>query len=125
MSYSVYLQGFQGGHAAKGGGKEARSLVGAYQVAMEPEFNYVRIEVGDGGAGIFASGDSMKVDRSCGTAVWDFLVELAIAVNWTIILIDGPACLTNEGQRRELPEELREEAVLIRSGEEFLAVMKA
>lgn len=65
----------------------------------------------------------MMVNHAGGTATWDLLVRAARAVDWTILLPDGPPVLTNENQRAELPAELAEDAIVISDGAALLGVI--
>ena len=123
MAYDVFFQGFKGGDAADGGGEAVRTMLEPHVTKSEPEHNFLRIEVEDGGADVYLSDDHMMVNHAGGSATWDLLVRAAAAASWTILLPDGPAVLTTESQRSELPAELAESAVLISGGAELLDVV--
>lgn len=123
MSYDVFFQGFKGGDAAPGGGDTVRAMLEPYMTESEPQHAFVRIEVEDGGADVYLSNDHMMVNHAGGSATWDLLVRAAAAASWTILLPDGPAVLTTENQRSELPSELAEGAVVISGGAELLDVV--
>ena len=123
MSYDVFFQGFEGGDAAAGGGGAVRAVLEPHVTQSDAEHSFVRIEVEDGGADAYLSDDHMMVNHPQGTGIRDLLVRAAAAANWTILLPDGPAVLTTESQRSELPAELAESAVLISGGAELLDVV--
>lgn len=60
-----------------------------------------------------------------GEDVWDLLAYGARAApGGTVLLLDGPACITDESQRRHLPVEPADDAA-VRTGAELLAVIKS
>lgn len=123
MSYDVFFQGFKAGDAAGGGSDLVRSMLEPYVTRSEPEHSFLRIGVEGGGADVYLNDDDMMVNHAAGTATWDLLVNAASRANWTVLLVDGPPCITNEGQRAELPAELADEAVMISSGSDLLRII--
>ena len=123
MSYDVFFQGFKGGDAAPGGGDTVRAMLEPHVTQSETEHSFVRIEVEDGAADVYFSDDHMMVNHAQGTGTWDLLVRAAAAASWTILLPDGPAVLTTESQRSELPAGLAASAVVISGGAELLDVV--
>jgi len=47
------------------------------------------------------------------------LVKGAQAANWVIMPMDCPTCLTQPGQREELPEGLDDDVVVVETGADF------
>ena len=123
VSYDVFFKGFKAGDAARGGGGLVRSVLEPYVSRSEPEHSFLRIEVEGGGADVYLNDDDMMVNNPGGTATWDLLVSAASRANWTLLLVDGPPCITNEDQRAELPAELADEAVAIRNGTDLLRII--
>lgn len=66
MSYDVFFQGFKRGDAAAGGGASARTMLAPHLTKSEPEHNFLRIEVDDGGADVYLSDDHMMVNHAGG-----------------------------------------------------------
>jgi hypothetical protein len=125
MSYDAFFQGFKGGDAAAGGGDAVRSILQPYVTRSEPEHSFLAIELVDGEAEVYLKDDSMMVNHVADNATWDLLVHAATAADWTVLLLDGPPCITREEQRAELPAELREDAVLVSCGADLLKAMDA
>lgn len=66
----------------------------------------------------------MMVDRANGTELWQLLADGADAAGWVILPVGCPTCITDDAQRRHLPEGLRQEVALVASGAELLVVMR-
>lgn len=124
MSLDVYFQAFEAGDAPGGGGDAVRSV-------LDPHLT-------DGGHGAFtlacAAGsaeiygvdsDSMMATHIEGLGAWSLLVEAARAASWVIMPVGCPTCVFDEVQLGQLPAELRDDARIITSGEDLLAVIES
>jgi hypothetical protein len=56
---------------------------------------------------------------------WDLLLRGAETANWVIMPLDCPTCLTQPGQREELPEELHDDVVVVETGADLRAVIES
>ena len=74
-------------------------------------------------AQVYVNDDGIMADHVSGQDPWDLLVQAAPAANWVIMPADSVTCLTDPGRQRELPEELAEDAVVVDSGADLLAVI--
>ncbi|MBF4163972.1 hypothetical protein [Nocardioides acrostichi] len=125
MSFDVYFQRFRNRDTEPGGGEAMRQVLAPHIVREDPEHSFARVEYGDGEADVYLGPDGMKADHVTGTAPWDLLVQGARAADWVVMPVGCPACLTDEGQRAHMPEGLDDEAVLIASGQDLLAVIRS
>lgn len=125
MSFDVFFQGFVGGDAAAGGGPEMRGVLEPHIVEEEPEHDFVQIRVGAGSADLYLSDDSMMANHVVGDEPWEVLVAGARAAGWVLIPTGCSTCITDEGQRTALPTELQQDVVLIATGADLLAVIRA
>ena len=91
----------------------------------EEDGRFIRVRVGDGQADIYLHDGGMMVSHIEGRDPWDLLVQGARAANWVIIPVGCPVCLTQQGQREELPEALDEDVVLIETGADLRAVIES
>lgn len=83
------------------------------------------VQFRDGKADIHLRGDGMLANHIMGRDTWDLLVRGARAANWVILPVDCPTCLTDPGQREELPEGLHADIVLVETGADLLAVVES
>jgi hypothetical protein len=102
-----------------------REVLAARIGREEPGTGFVVIEVGDGRADVYLDDDDMMANHITGRDPWDLLVKGAAAAGWVIMPVGCPACLTRKDQQRDLPGELREGTVLVRSGAELLQVIES
>lgn len=67
----------------------------------------------------------MMANRISGRDPWDLLLRGAQAANWVIMPLDCPTCLTQPGQREELPEELQDDVVVVETAADLRAVIES
>ncbi|MEJ3406103.1 hypothetical protein WDJ51_15315 [Rathayibacter sp. YIM 133350] len=124
MSFDIHFQRFVNGDAGYGGGDEVRRVLGPYlrPSADNPE----RIDHPGGSAEIHGLDDSsMMVTHVDGDeAIWDVLVQAAVAGEWTIMPIGCPACVFSSAMLASLPVGLDEDAVVIDSGSQLLTLIR-
>ena len=125
MSFDVYFQRFLGGSAVPGGGESMRRVLAPYVVREDPARSFAFVEYGDGSADVYLGADDMMVNHVVGEEPWQLLVEGARAAGWVIMPADGPTCVTDEEQRRHLPEDVAAEVVVVADGVELLRIIRA
>ncbi|MEI8408834.1 MULTISPECIES: hypothetical protein [unclassified Kribbella] len=125
MSFDVFFQRFLDGEAQPGGGELMRAVLAPFIVREEPQRRFTLVEYGDGSANVYLDGDSMMANCVSGTDPWHLLVQGALESGWVIMPVGCPTCITDEGQRLHLPEELRDDVAVVTSGADLLAVITA
>ena len=124
MGFDIFLQGFAGGDASTAGAAAAERVLRPYLVG-EADESFARVATDDGGAEVYGLGtDSLLVSRPSGERVFDLLVEVAALAGWAIMPVGCATCVTDEAAIRELPDELRDDVVLVRSGGELMDVIE-
>ena len=123
MSFDLFFQGFVAGESSERGGAQMEGVLRPHVTASQGSF--MRVEVGDGGADVYLSDDSMMANHISGQDVWDLLVRGAQAANWVILPMDCPTCLTAPGQLEQLPEGLDENTIAVTTGVELKTVIDA
>lgn len=91
---------------------------------IERSGSFLRVRVGDGEADVYLRDDGMMANHISGRDPWDLLLRGAQAVNWVIMPMDCPTCLTQPGQREELPAELHDDVVVVETAADLRAVME-
>ena len=124
MSFDVFFQRFQDGHAAAGGGRLVREVLEPHVIRESSDGTFLEVVCGGGSADVYLGDDHMMVNRANGTEVWQLLVDGAVAAGWVILPVGCPTCITDDAQRQHLPEGLRQEVALVASGAELLVVMR-
>lgn len=122
MSLDVFFQGFIAGESSERGGTEMRAVLAPH--VIEEDASFLRIRVGDGEADVYLRDDGMMANHVSGQDPWDLLVKGAQAANWVIMPLDLPTCLTQPGQRGELPEGLDDDVVVVETGSDLRAVIE-
>lgn len=121
MSFDVFLQGFADGEPSDRGAAEIRELLAPYVVTSEGAF--LRIQVGDGEADLYLDEGGLMANHIDGEAPWNLLVRISQVADWTILPVGCPTCLTRPEQRKDLPQELQTDAVLIGSGDDLRSLV--
>ena len=124
MSFDVFFQGFDKGEPVPGGGSRMRDVLAPCIKREEPGTSFLLIEVGDGDADVYLDDDDMLANHVTGRDPWDLLVKGAAAAGWVILPVGCPTCLTHEDQEHDLPDELRERVVIVRSGADLLRAIE-
>jgi hypothetical protein len=105
-----------------GAGEAFRSVFEPCVDGREPQRNYWPIVSGDGGtADIYADVadgtlDSLMISRFSPGLVLDLLVKFITIADAVVLPPDCLTLLAHEGQRHHLPEELRADATVVRTG---------
>ena len=124
MSFDVFFQEFRDGDVTGDGEEAMRTVLRPYVVSEDPTTEFMELRWESETADVYFDEGSMMATRVAGMKLWDVLVQGAEAANWTVIPVGCAPCLTREGQREHLPEDLAEEAVLVTSGPELLHVIE-
>jgi len=110
------LQRFSGGDAADGGGEEALRVLAPY-LARPPADGYALVRTGDGEADVYGlGGDHLMISHAAGERIADLIVQIARSARWAILPAGCPACVTGGEMIADLPDELRESAIVVTSG---------
>lgn len=123
VSFDIFFQRFERGGAALVDMVSVRSALGPFAVSAEESF--VRVATEDGGADIYGlnGADGFMANHVEGRQIWDLLVEVSIATDLVIMPIGCPICLTSADQTSALPEDLRNDTVVVTSGADLLTVI--
>ena len=123
MSFDIFFQGFIAGESSERGGAEMRQVLAPHLIKRSGSF--LRVRVGDGEADLYLDDDGMMANHISGRDPRDLLLRGAQAANWVIMPLDCPTCLTQPGQREELPEELHDEVVVVETTADLRAVIES
>ena len=123
VSFDVFFQGFIAGESSARGCSRMRDVLLPH--AIETKGSFLRLRVGDGEADIHLSDDGMIANHVTGRDSWDLLVRGAQAANWVILPAGGPTCLTQPGQRDELPDELADDVTFVETGADLRTLIEA
>jgi hypothetical protein len=120
MSFDVFLQGFTRGDHAPGRPDAAMRVLAPYFVDA-PHDGYARLQLADGEADVYGlDRSSLMVNHAAGEQVWDLVVTVAVAADWVIMPVGCPVCVVAEEHVRDLPDELRADVVVVRTGTDLL-----
>ena len=123
MSFDIFLQGFAGGEAASGQAEAAGRVLAPYMVGA-PHDGYVYVQLPDGGADVYGvGGSSLMINDAAGEQIWDLVVSVAVAAGWVIMPVGCPVCVVDTDQVEILPDELRGDVVIVRTGAQLLRVI--
>lgn len=111
------------------GQADAQSLLNLIEPRIDPretDFGVARLRFDDGEADLYGMDkltSGFMVNHISGLSAWDFLVEVARAVDLTIMPVGGPTAVCRADLLAHLPDELREDAIVVASGAELLAAL--
>ncbi|GID92580.1 hypothetical protein ACFQFC_39695 [Amorphoplanes digitatis] len=129
MSYDMLVMRFEHGEPAPMPGTAFRAAFEACIDRTEPEFHYWHVTAPDGGDASLYGGltddqlGSILFNRFSTGAVLDLLATFLNLAGAVVIPPDRPTMLADEAQREHLPEELRTNAVVVRSGADMESVI--
>ena len=123
MTFDIIFQGFIAGESSEQGGSQMREILAPH--VTDEDGSFLRVRFGDGDADIYLGDDRMMANHVSGRDPWDLLVEGAQAANWVIMPIDCPTCVTQPGQREELPEDLDADVVAVSTGAELRRIIES
>jgi hypothetical protein len=125
MSFDIFLQGFAGGEATPGRPDAAVRVLAPY-FTEAPDDGFVCVQLADGQADVYGVGrSSLMVNHAAGGQIWGLIVTVATAAGWVIMPVGCPVCVVADEQAADLPDELRTDVVVVRSGTELLQVIRS
>lgn len=127
----MFVQRFSNGDAAPMAAEVFWAVFGPHVERPEPELDFWRARVADGGeADIYAgvagpSLDSLMISRFSTGTVLELLVEFVRRAGAVIMPPGCPTLLIDEKQPRDLPEELRADVAVVSSGSDIEAILRS
>jgi hypothetical protein len=125
VAFDVFFQGFVHGEPAPGGSDAMRRVLQPYIKREESQHNFALVSVDGDTADVYLDQDQMMANHISGERPWELLVRGAQAAGWVILPVGCPTCITDEAQRDHLPEGLDADAVLVKTGEDLLRVIRS
>ncbi|WP_432156489.1 MULTISPECIES: hypothetical protein [unclassified Streptomyces] len=133
MSYSIFLLRFVDGEAVTLDAERFRQMTEPYVVAGGPEEGFSQLRAEDGGEADLYHASRDDDGMSCVTAthfargaMMGILARLAAALGASVVPQDGDALIFHEDDRRRLPADLQEKAVVIdATADAFQAALEA
>ncbi len=124
MSSDIFVQGFDHGAARDADATALREFLAPYLINVANRWN---LRVGMSTAEIHGveTLSSFMVTHVDGAEIYDVLVRVARHFDLVIIAPGLPAALTRAEQRQHLPDELRNDAKLVTSGPELVALIES
>ncbi|ONH57032.1 hypothetical protein CcI49_26775 [Frankia sp. CcI49] len=130
MSYDMFVQRFERREAAPLPRTAFLAVFGPHIDRREHQHRYWHVSADDGSeADIYATPaentlESLMITRFSAGRVLDMLVEF-IGLADAVVLAPGcPTLLAHEDQRRHLPEELHDDAVIVQTGADLQRVLQ-
>jgi hypothetical protein len=126
LSFDVFLQRFQAAEAAEADHDVLSRLLQPYLIENGP--GSADLLFGDGDAAIYGTddlGSGFMVNHVSGRQAWDVLAAVACEVGLTILAVGCPAAVPSEDLIGDLPAELRQDAIVVRSGEDLIRMIEA
>ena len=123
MSFDIFLQSFEDDQAAPGEPQAAWRVLEPF-FAGAPSEGHVRVYTADGGADVYGVGsDAVLINHASGQLIWQLMVEVAEAAGWVVMPAGCPVCVVREEMISDLPADLRDHAVVVRSGADVQEVI--
>jgi len=126
VSFDVFLQKFEAGSAAQADAPLLALLLAPHLI--ETGHGLFGLRSSDGGAAIYGLedlGSGFMVNHVSGERAWDLLADIARQAALTIMPVGCPVAVADENLLDELPDELREGAIVITSGRQLLDVIRS
>jgi hypothetical protein len=123
VSFDLFVQGFHDGNARDADRDALRVALAPYVVSGT---SGATLRAAASTAEIYGLEDLARgfmVTHVDGGEIFDVLVDVAAACDLVILPVGVSTAITREEQRVHLPDELRDEAVLVRSGAELRALI--
>lgn len=125
MSFGILLQSFAHGQAAAGHPDGAFRALEPY-LDGSPADGFAHLATPDGDADVFGIGSTgLMINGDSGEFIWQLLVDVAVAGDYAIMPVGRPVCLVREDMKDDLPEEMRADAVVVRSGADVMNLVTA
>jgi hypothetical protein len=112
VSFDVFFQRFAGGESVPGGGDRMFEVLRLFIVGEDLEHHFALIEFGDGSTDVYLDDDHMMANHISGQDPLELLVQGARTAGWVILPVGCATCITDEAQRRHLPEGTGEDVAL-------------
>lgn len=124
----MFLQPFHHGDAGQADAALLLDLISPFIADREIGTPYAELRFVDGSADLYGLddlGDGFMVNHISGENAWDVLVEVARRADLVIMPTGCPTLVCRAGLLAHLPEELRDETVVVSSGAHALTVVRA
>src|SRR5262245_43966493 len=119
VGFDIFLQGFEQGEGAAGDADAASLAIAPYLVeqTLDEEHSFALLRAPDGcEADVYGLGAAgIMVNHTNGGQVYDVLLHVATAGRWAIIPAGCPTCVPFPEMIADLPDELQDEAIVVRS----------
>jgi hypothetical protein len=126
MSFDVFLQRFEAGSVSQADAQLLARLLAPYLAEDQPGLPRLRFSDGDAAIyGLKDLGPGFMVNHVSGERAWDLLADIARQAALTIMPVGCPVAVADEHLLDELPDELRDGAVVIASGRQLLDLIRS
>jgi hypothetical protein len=123
VSFDIFLQRFRDGDASSGGREEALRVLRPL-LAGPPDGGFGLVRTDDGDAEVYGlNTDSLMFTHASGRLIWPVMVDVAQAADYVIMPVGCPVCVTAADHVDELPEALRDTAVVVDTGDDVIRVV--
>ena len=115
MAYEVFVQAFEAGIPVLMRSEVVEPIVAPFIIERSAEF--AQVKTSDGGADLYGYGDDggLLVANPSGGEIWELVLSIARVNGAAIIPIGEPAIVVDEEIRKELPEDMRDTARVVRA----------
>jgi hypothetical protein len=128
VSYDVFLQRFDKGKAMSVESSAVWGLLEQAWDAPPDKHGYCRVRRGTDEGDLYADQPGEAIDglmfNHAGPQIYHLMYEVATEGDMAIIPPDTGPFIVREEQREHLPSDLKEQAVVIQSGEELLRAIQ-
>lgn len=127
MSFDIFVQKFEAGDAGTADEGVIRALLAPHTRALLKGSDTAVLHFADGTADLYGWDDLSRgfmINHAGGAEVWDVLVRVAQAAGLAIMPIGCPIAVTSAADVDGLPAELKENAVVVASGEDLIAIIR-
>ena len=130
MSYDIYLQRFVRGEPVAVESSDVWDVLEEAWDAPPDEFGFCRVRRGDDEGDLYAEQPRRPIDglmfNHAGPGIYHLMYEVAVAADMVIVAPDAGPFVVRDEQKEHLPSlDLREQAVLIRSGDDLLRAIES
>ncbi|GAB3452941.1 hypothetical protein AB1207_23305 [Kineococcus endophyticus] len=128
MSLDVFLTRWSGGAEVPLDPAAVRAVVEPLASERDPEHLFVRVETPDGSADVYGYGepfDSLMVELDGEDEVLRFVLDLARAAGAVLAPTDPPVAVPDEALLADLPADLRDGAVVVRTVDDLAEFLRS
>jgi hypothetical protein len=124
MSFDIFVQGFHDGAERDADATALRAILAPHLVKAAHGW---KLHAGNSTAEIYGIEEltSFMVTHIDGAEVYDVIVRVAALCDLVIMAPGVPVALTRAEQQQHLPEELRDDAEVVTSGAELVALIES